>query len=186
MTRVTLASLIEVGLSPRSIFNLALGVNVGSAVWVSTIGGVILYKNAPRPLFGNLQAKLLPQYFKMTAGLSALMLGIHFKLGSSLHRSCNGCSDSTYVLRYLLATMTVSSLVNLFYVGPKTTEIMFARHELEAAENKSYDQEDASDRMKQLNKQFSKLHGISSGLNLIGFLVPSIFLGLWTGEYGLF
>jgi hypothetical protein len=82
--------------------------------------------------------------------------------------------------------MTFSSLVNLFYVGPKTTEIMNARHELEAVEKKSYDHQDASDQMKQLNKQFSKMHGISSGLNLIGFLVPSIFLGLWTGEYGLF
>ncbi|EHS64262.1 uncharacterized protein PGTG_22143 [Puccinia graminis f. sp. tritici CRL 75-36-700-3] len=186
MTKVTLASLIEVGLSPRSLFNLALGVNVGSAVWVTTIGGLIMYKNMPRPSFGKIQEKLLPAYFKMTTGLSALMLGIHLKLGSSLHRSCHGCSDSTYVLRYLLASMTISSLVNLCYVGPKTTEIMNARHELEAVEKKSYDDQDASDQMKLLNKQFSKIHGLSSGLNLIGFLVPSIFLGLWTGEYGLF
>ncbi|PLW50144.1 hypothetical protein PCASD_01775 [Puccinia coronata f. sp. avenae] len=96
----------------------------------------------PKPSFGLIQAKLLPQYFKMTSGLSALMLGIHVKLGSSLHRSCNGSADSTYVLRYLLASMTISSLINLFYVGPKTTEIMLSRHQLEAAEKKSCDEPD--------------------------------------------
>ncbi|KAH9441564.1 hypothetical protein MJO28_008481 [Puccinia striiformis f. sp. tritici] len=186
MTKVTLASLIEVGLSPRSIFNLALGVNVGSAIWVSTVGGLIMYKHLPKPYFGQIQAKLLPEYFKMVAGLSALMLGIHFKLGSSLHGSCNGCRDSTYVIRYLLGTMTLSSLINLFYVGPKTTEIMFARHKLEASEGSKSDGKDTSDNMKSLNKQFSTFHAISSGLNMFGFLVPSIFLGLWTGEYGLF
>jgi hypothetical protein len=74
MTKVTLASLIEVGLSPRSVFNLALGVNVGSAVWVTTIGGLIMYKNMPRPSFGKIQEKVsLPilsnflfKYYKTT------------------------------------------------------------------------------------------------------------------------
>lgn len=185
MPRVSLASLIEVGLSPRAIFNLALGTNLGSTIWVTTISGVIMYRNMPRPSFGEIQAKLLPQYFKLTTGLSALMLGIHVKLASSLHKSYHGCCDSTYVLSYLLTSMTLSSLANLVYIGPKTTEVMFARHKLEASEEKPHDHPNASDKMKDLNKQFSRLHGISSGLNMFGLLLPGIFIALWTGEYGL-
>ncbi|POW21179.1 hypothetical protein PSHT_02682 [Puccinia striiformis] len=161
--------LIEVGLSPRSIFNLALGVNVGSAIWVSTVGGLIMYKHLPKPYF------VITRILQDGRRIISLMLGIHFKLGSSLHGSCNGCRDSTYVIRYLLGTMTLSSLINLFYVGPKTTEIMFARHKLEASEGSKSDGKDTSDNMKSLNKQFSTFHAISSGLNMFGFLVPSIF-----------
>jgi len=186
MTKVTLGALIEVGLSPRALFNVALGMNVGAAMWVTTVGGVVMYRNMPKPSFGLIQAKLLPQYFKMSAGLSALMLAIHFRLGSTLHPSCHGRLDSRFVLRCLLATMTLSSLANLLYVGPKTTDVMLARHALEAAEKKPSDHPDVSPQMKQLNKQFSSLHALSSGLNVFAFLLPSIFIGLWTGEYGLF
>lgn len=82
--------------------------------------------------------------------------------------------------------MTLSSLTNLLYVGPKATDTMLARHALEAAENKSSDHPDVSPQMKLLNKKFSSLHALSSGLNLFAFLLPSIFIALWTGEYGLF
>ena len=67
--------------------------------------------------------------------------------------------------------MLVSGVTNLIYVGPKTTEIMKLRKHQETRDGKkSYDKGPHSKEMQALNKQFGVLHGVSSLVNLVGFL----------------
>jgi hypothetical protein len=67
--------------------------------------------------------------------------------------------------------MFITGLVNLAYVGPQTTEIMKLRKHQETRDGKkSYDAGPHSEEMKALNKRFGMLHGISSLVNLVGFL----------------
>lgn len=72
---------------------------------------------------------------------------------------------------WLIGTMFVTGLVNLFYVGPETTRIMKVRKHQETKDGKkSYDKGPHSKEMEALNRSFGILHGISSLVNLIGFL----------------
>lgn len=58
MPKLSLISIAQAGLSPRSIYHLLLATNLGTGIWVSFVGGVIMYKNLPRPVFGNVQRKV--------------------------------------------------------------------------------------------------------------------------------
>lgn len=80
--------------------------------------------------------------------------------------------------------MTISSLTNLLYIGPKTTQIMLNRHRLEETSKRDFNDENPSEEMKALNRQFGIAHGLSSSLNLFGFVLPSVFVCLWVGEFG--
>ena len=70
-----------------------------------------------------------------------------------------------------LATSLVANAINFFFLGPKTSSIMFERHRLEKEEGiDAYKEKDkASPKMKQLSKTFAQLHGISSILNLASY-----------------
>ena len=69
----------------------------------------------------------------------------------------------------LIATMFLTALVNLVYVGPETTRVMGLRKHQETRDGKkSYDAAPHSAEMERLNKQFSILHGVSSLVNLVG------------------
>lgn len=71
----------------------------------------------------------------------------------------------------LISTMLVTGLINWLYVGPQTTEIMKLRKHQETRDGKkSYDVGPHSAEMQKLNKQFGVLHGVSSLVNLVGFL----------------
>jgi hypothetical protein len=82
----------------------------------------------------------------------------------------------------LLVTMLISGVVNLLYVGPQTTEVMKIRKHQETRDGKkSYDKGPHSKEMQDLNHRFSVLHGISSSVNLVGFL-GMCWYGLLLGE----
>ncbi|KAG0140510.1 hypothetical protein CROQUDRAFT_69294 [Cronartium quercuum f. sp. fusiforme G11] len=184
MPQITLSSLAQATISPRSAFQLALGTNIGAGIWVSFIGGVIMYKNLPRPVFGNIQRKLFPAYFTLGSTLSAILLTIQLRFNKSSNLF-KPSLNSTFIIPFLLSSMTISSLTNLIYIGPKTSKIMINRHLLEDKEKIKYDDPRAGQEMKKLNKQFGISHGISSSLNLFGFLIPSVVVCLWVGEFGL-
>jgi len=75
----------------------------------------------------------------------------------------------------MLATF-LTSAVNLGVVGPATTGVMKERKRQETKEGKKYyDEGEKSEEMKQLNKRFSKLHGASSLLNLMGFVSTVVY-----------
>jgi hypothetical protein len=65
----------------------------------------------------------------------------------------------------------ISSLVNMLVVGPQTTKIMRERKVQETRDGKKYFEEGPkSKEMEVLNKRFARAHGISSLLNMGGFL----------------
>jgi hypothetical protein len=67
--------------------------------------------------------------------------------------------------------MLATALVNLVYVGPQTTRIMVERKHQETKDGKkSYDKGPHSKEMEELNRRFGMLHGVSSVVNLVGFL----------------
>ena len=78
---------------------------------------------------------------------------------------------------YPIATIFVTSLLNLVVVGPATTGVMKVRKAQETKDGKkSYDPAPHSKEMMALNKKFGKLHGMSSLLNMVGFLAT-----IWYG-----
>ncbi|KAH9810440.1 hypothetical protein DFH28DRAFT_986008 [Melampsora americana] len=176
MPQVNLHSLIQATFSPRSAFQLALATNIGAGIWVSFVGGLIMYKNLPRPVFGNIQKKLFPAYFTLGSALSALLFSLQLKLNpTSRSQLFKPSSNSAFLIPFLLSSMTISSLTNLLYIGPKTTKLMLNRHTLEEKEKKAYNDSNVGDEMKALNKQFGIAHGISS-----------VFVCLWVGEHGFY
>ena len=60
---------------------------------------------------------------------------------------------------------------------------MYARHRLEAAEKKNYDDPTASKEMQRVNKKFSILHGISSIVDLCA-LTCTVLHALFVGYIG--
>jgi len=55
------------------------------------------------------------------------------------------------------------NLINMVYVGPKSTSVMFARHKLERKKSLTPQE---TDEVQKLSRKFSSLHGLSSTLNL--------------------
>ena len=78
-----------------------------------------------------------------------------------------------------LATIFVTSLVNLVYVGPTTTKVMKERKHQETRDGKrSYDDPPHSPEMQALNRRFATMHGVSSLLNMVGCAAT-----VWYGFY---
>lgn len=76
-----------------------------------------------------------------------------------------------------VAAVFVSSLANLLIVGPATTKVMRERKHQETRDGKkSYDAAPHSVEMQKLNKKFGTYHGVSSLLNLGGFIAT-----IWYG-----
>jgi hypothetical protein len=75
-----------------------------------------------------------------------------------------------------LATIFVTSLLNLFYVGPTTTKVMKERKHQETRDGKkSYDDPPHSTEMQALNRRFATMHGASSLLNMVGCIATVIY-----------
>ncbi|KAL2644707.1 hypothetical protein R1flu_012294 [Riccia fluitans] len=145
----------------------------GTALWVSFVGGIIMFKNLPRHQFGNLQAKMFPAYFRLTSTCMATAIGVIAVL--------RPWSTSTTWEKLQFGTLGVSlffTLANLLIVEPMTTKLMRERHKLEREEgigtepgvSRKAEIEKASPQLRALNKKFFAVHGISSLLNLFAFL----------------
>jgi hypothetical protein len=142
------------------IHMLAFSAWFGCSVWVSFIAGLIMFKNLPRHTFGRLQAKLFPAYFLF----SAVMIGIAMVTSNALGWGFKalGCIMGTV-------------LINMIYLEPETTRVMFERHKVERRLGtghevgilKPKDPAKANDpELKKLSKQFGMLHGLSTLFNL--------------------
>lgn len=133
----------------------------GCSMWVSFIAGIVMFQNLPRHTFGRLQAKLFPVYFLF----SAILISIAMATGEAIHLSC----------RWSLGTILSTILMNLVYLEPQTTAVMFARHKVERRLGtghevgmlKPKDPLVTNDpELKELSKQFGMLHGLSTSMNL--------------------
>lgn len=134
-----------------TIHLLSFATYFGTVVYTTFVAGITMYKNLPRQTFGRLQSKLFPKYFGLCS-ISLLLQLITLptlKLGANATRA--------------VGLAFVMTLLNQFYLEPRSSKIMFDRYELEelpgGKESKEY---------KKLAGDFGKFHGMSSLTNLIG------------------
>ncbi|KAF2875613.1 hypothetical protein BDV95DRAFT_485004 [Massariosphaeria phaeospora] len=152
---------------------LSYGTLLGSTLFQSFIGGIIAFRVLPRPQFSTLQKSTFPPYFILQS-VSSLILFLTYPSPTgfrALLPNQHAQSSSDRLAFTLITTMLVTGVVNYVYVGPQTTEVMRLRKHQETRDGKkSYDQGPHSEEMQKLNRQFGILHGVSSLVNLVGFL----------------
>jgi predicted membrane protein len=137
-----------------TIHLLAFGTWFGSVFYTTFIAGLAMFKNMPRQTFGKVQSKLFPIYFNLSAITIALQLVTLVKLPSLMTKQ---------VLRALGISLTMT-LLNMVYLEPAATRVMFERYDLDNMPGGK-----TSEKYKKLVSSFGKLHGMSSTANLIAF-----------------
>lgn len=180
---LTIDSVVEV-LSLKGVYILGYGWLMGMSIWVTFIGGVIAFKTLPRQQFGALQHRTFPWYFNISILLSSGLLLLWTKAHPHVIANLANPRLADVAQAYALGTVIASQLANQTVIGPMTSKTMFQRHKLEKQEGKSYNEPGVSAEMRALNSKFSRLHGISSLLNLAAN-ISLIFHGLWVGTKGL-
>ncbi|KAI6674551.1 hypothetical protein NL676_002457 [Syzygium grande] len=144
----------------------------GAALWVTFIGGIIMFKNLPRHQFGNLQGKMFPAYFTMVAVCCAISVASF----GYLHPWKSSSTTEKYQLGFLLSAFAFN-LTNLFVFTPMTIEMMKQRHKVEKEENigdeigwtKNKEVAKVNPKLAAMNKKFGMIHGLSSLANIMGF-----------------
>ena len=179
----TVVQVIQITLQPKVIYQLLFSYVFGATLWGSFFAGFIAFRALPRQQFGLLQSRLFPIFFSSAAGVTATLLGIWAAIHEEVRTDTFNPKSPVVLQAWILAITVLCYSSNLFYLGPKTSEIMFQRHRLERAEKKQYSDPTASAEMKALNKQFGALHGISSLINLFSFFCL-VAHGVWIGSRG--
>lgn len=144
----------------------------GTALWVTFIGGIIMFKNLPRHQFGNLQSKMFPAYFSMVGICCAVSVGSF----AYLHPWKSSSTAEKYQLGFLLSAFAFN-LANLLVFTPMTIEMMKQRHKVERESNigeevgwsKNVEVAKVNPKLKAMNKKFGMIHGLSSLANIMSF-----------------
>lgn len=138
-----------------------------------------MIKALPRPQFAAVQTRLFPIYFGIQSAIP-LVLAITYPGGGPNVDAAGitGLLEPHNRWGYLLPiiTMGVSGLANLLVLLPATKKCMADRYAQERKDGKkSYDPAPHSQDMLALNRQFGKLHGVSSLLNLSAFIMAVVY-----------
>jgi len=141
------------GKTAATIHLLSFGTWFGTVFYTTFIAGITMFKNLPRKTFGRLQSKLFPKYFMLSAVAILLQL-----------ITVKGLSSSVPLVKATKALGVAfgMTLINLFYLEPTSTKVMFDRYELEEKEGGK-----DSDEYRKLAASFGKFHGMSSLTNLV-------------------
>ncbi|KAA6407898.1 MAG: hypothetical protein FRX48_08249 [Lasallia pustulata] len=173
--------------TPAPYHIITYGTLLGTQFFQSFVGGIVAYKALPRPQFSSLQQAIFPIYFSMQTALPVVLaLTVPGEM-TPLGRTPSGLGgflaekNRTGVLVPILTTFA-TSLTNLLFIGPATTRIMRERKHQETRDGKkSYDSPPHSKEMARMNKQFARMHGISSLLN-VGGLLATVWYGITIAE----
>lgn len=181
---------------PKVFHILTYGTLLGSNLFQTFLGGPLAFKALPRPSFSTLQQAIFPPYFTFQAALPIILAltwpGEKLAQVGGRELTQNSGFWGIFSENNLLTAgvpvflMFATSAANLLVFGPATTKVMKERkHQGRMDEERTcrtrtdgiaetrdgkkyYDPGEKSDAMKKLNASFGKLHGISSGLNLLG------------------
>ncbi|KAL7410029.1 hypothetical protein BDY24DRAFT_444383 [Mrakia frigida] len=170
-------------LTPQGGHLLAFATCWGLNFYQSFVNGPVAYKALPRLQFRSLQAAIFPYYFALNTLASTYLVGSQYLSHPSSSSLLSLSSPASFQI-VSLATHLACHALNMTVVGPKATKVMQRRAKLEREEGKAYNDQGVSGRMKELNKSFSILHGISSLLNLGAFLIITGH-GLWIAKFGV-
>lgn len=151
---------------------LCFAASFGAGLWVTFIGGIIMFKHLPRHQFGNLQARMFPAYFALVSVCAAVSVAafayLHpWRSASPLHR---------YQLGFLLSALAFD-LSNLLVFTPMTVDIMKKRHKIErdlgigqeVGWSKNLDLAKQNPNLAAINKKFGLIHAFSSLANIMSF-----------------
>ena len=150
----------------------------GCSIWVSFVGGIIMFNNLPRHVFGRLQSKLFPAYFIFSALAVSIAIASAAALGWGIRS---------------LAAILVTIMANLLYLEPETTRVMILRHAVERrlktgheiGQLKPSDPAKANDpELRALSKQFGVWHGVSATLNLVALGIGCFWLNFCARRMG--
>ncbi|CAK9867125.1 unnamed protein product [Sphagnum jensenii] len=151
---------------------LSFATSFGSSLWVSFIGGIIMFKNLPRHQFGNLQAQMFPVYFKLVAACGAICV-----ISVTILHPWSVATGFERLQVVVLGGSLGATLLNLFYFQPLTIKVMTQRHKVERQENigsevgmsRNSEVAKRNPELAKLNKRFGMIHGFSSLCNLFSF-----------------
>ncbi|XP_010244844.1 PREDICTED: uncharacterized protein LOC104588560 [Nelumbo nucifera] len=107
----------------------------GMCVWVTFVSSHVLAGALPRQQFGVVQSKIYPVYFRAMAYSIGTALVAHF-LGRQ-GRVVSGPAETLQA--YNLLGYLVMVLVNLLYLEPQATKVMFERMKAEKEEGRGRD-----------------------------------------------
>lgn len=144
----------------------------GAALWVTFIGGIIMFKNLPRHQFGNLQSHMFPAYFWLVSTCVAVAVGAF----AYLHPWKTASQIERYQFGFLLSAFGFN-LSNLLVFTPMTVEMMRKRHKIERELNigeevgwsKNVEVAKVNPQLAAMNKRFGMIHGLSSLANIMSF-----------------
>nr|CAB3267068.1 transmembrane protein 205-like [Phallusia mammillata] len=170
-------------------FLIGWAFNFGVTIWVSFIAGPMMYKLLDRHTFSNVQGHLFPIFFVILGCTSFAQLAIFTKV-----KGLSNLSNSDYMAVAGMLASFLAGLLNSIYLSPMMNKTLTKRINMEKeegvvapnigsklGENPMY---------KQLSRQFGKLHGVSTLLNLLGlagntYLAYYISLELLHGSWAM-
>lgn len=145
---------------------LAYGSLLGTLIFNTFIVGLTMFANMPRQMFGRVQAKMFPKYFSLTTAALLILLAGHWLYSPA------GLSAAAPGVTPLLWAVGLN-VVNLLFIEPYVTKMMFERYDLENKGSKTAEDEA---QIKSLYKKFGAWHGVSS-LNNLGVLAATVAYG---------
>ncbi|KAI9736793.1 MAG: hypothetical protein M1834_000997 [Cirrosporium novae-zelandiae] len=167
--------------SPAPYHIISYGTLLGTTVFQSFVGGTVAFQRLARPQFSHLQQGIFPIYFGMQTALPVL-IALTYPVRRGLGITAVFAPQNRISVLAPLACMLVTGATNLLVVGPATTKCMKERKRQESKDGKkSYDSGSQSQKMVKLNKQFSRLHGLSSLVN-VGGIIAMVWYGFTLAE----
>ncbi|XP_019184401.1 PREDICTED: uncharacterized protein LOC109179353 [Ipomoea nil] len=113
---------------------IGLAVAFGMSVWVTFISSYVLAKALPRQQFAVAQSKIYPVYFKaMAYSIGTAFLG-HILSQNQTQRLHS--KTTQHFLGFNLLSSLLMVLVNLLYLEPRATKVMFERMKIEKEEGR--------------------------------------------------
>ena len=117
---------------------LSYGSFLGATLFQSFIGGVVAFKVLPRPQFSTLQKHTFPIFFGLQSVLGFILMVTYpgeklAGIGSTYVRENAGISgvmaeSNRWSVMIPLATIFLTSVLNLLVLGPATTKTMKERY----------------------------------------------------------
>ncbi|CAD6252382.1 unnamed protein product [Miscanthus lutarioriparius] len=156
----------------RLVHVLSFATAWGAGLWVTFIGGIVMFKYLPRHQFGSLQGKMFPAYFMLISACSAISVAAF----AYLHPWKTASTIERYQLGFLISALGCN-LSNLLVFTPMTVEMMMKRHKMEkdlgigteVGYSKNAEMAKRNPALAAMNRKFGMIHGLSSLANIMGF-----------------
>ncbi|KAL6654285.1 hypothetical protein ACP70R_007750 [Stipagrostis hirtigluma subsp. patula] len=151
---------------------LAMATAWGAGLWVTFIGGILMFRHLPRHQFGSLQGNMFKAYFMLKSVCSAISVAAF----AYLHPWKTASTIERYQLGFLIAALGCD-LSNVLVFTPMTIEIMMKRHKIEKdlgigseigySRNPEFAKTNPA--LAAMNRKFGRIHSLSSLANILAF-----------------